>query len=57
MKSTIALFAVYLFYLIYYYYTRDNFLDKFIETTIVFGVVAVGAFIYDRFFKRDNATS
>ncbi|TYP93915.1 hypothetical protein LX73_1631 [Fodinibius salinus] len=54
MKNLIIILCLYITYIIYYYFTRDKFLDKFIETSIIFGIFALGLFIYNKFFDDEG---
>jgi uncharacterized membrane protein len=57
-KSGLVLFIVlYLIYVVYYYFTRDNFFEKFIQITIIFGIVATGIFIYQNFFGKRSTNN
>jgi len=51
MKAKLIFFTVYIIYLVYYYLTREHFFDRLVQTTIIFGVVAIGYFIYFKFYK------
>lgn len=57
IKHKLTFFVIYIVYLFYYYLTREHFLNKFIQTTIIFGVVAIGYFIYLKFFKSNIDTN
>jgi len=50
-KQLIAIFILYLLYIVYYYITRDNFTEELIQTTVVFGALTIILFGY-HFLKR-----
>jgi len=52
-KSLITIFVFYFMYLVFYYLTRENFYEKFVQITIIFLVVTAIGFIY-HFFKDGN---
>jgi len=54
MKNLIIILGLYLTYIIYYYLTQEKFLEKFIETSIIFGIFALGSFIYSKFFDDET---
>lgn len=46
--------AIYLVFIVYYFLTRENFLSKLIETTILFSVIAVFIFMFGKWRERKS---
>jgi len=51
-KQLIAIFILYLLYIVYYYITRDNFTEELIQTTVVFGAFLTIILFGYHFLKR-----
>ena len=54
MKKSGLLFfiSVYVIYLTYYYFTSDNFMNKVVQTFVIFVIVVLGYVVYAKFLKN-----
>ena len=50
----LANIIIYVIFIVYYFLTRDNFISKLIETTILFSVIAVFIFIIGKWRERKS---
>ena len=46
--------VIYLVFIVYYFFTRENFLSKLIETTILFSVIAVFVFMFGKWREQKS---
>jgi len=51
----VANIIIYLIFIFYYFFTRDNFLSKLIETTLLFSVIALVIFAIGKWKERNRS--